>query len=306
MANTHFLSLEEQRVLAQFTNKVVGPVVFNSDTEMWGLNDSIISDKIYQNSNLCFVIEDTASNKFGGVFFDTITDRSGWISSPSAFIFSLVKDGVSNSKKFRVRDSKGFMYDEWEKPEEAAFKMFELNNKYLFAFGGGYDIAVAKKGAAQSYCKTSKLKECWHRDIKPDNILVFSLDVNDKVNAKLTDFGSSRNINMMMTNMTFTKGIGTPKYTAPEILKKEKYKKSADIFSLGVTMFECFSWKEAYPKEDFKYPWKIAEFVMSGKRLENSHHIPNNVFAIIASCWCLNSNERISSEEVVLKLEKVV
>ncbi|ELP95310.1 protein serine/threonine kinase, putative [Entamoeba invadens IP1] len=145
-----------------------------------------------------------------------------------------------------------------------------------------------------------------HRDIKPDNILVFSFDLNETVNAKLTDFGSSRNINMMLTNMTFTKGIGTPTYMAPEILKKEKYKKSADIFSLGVTMFECFSWKEAYPKEDFKYPWKIAEFVMSGKRLVNSHHIPNNIFAIITSCWCQNSIDRITSEEVVLKLEKVV
>ncbi|ELP84163.1 protein serine/threonine kinase, putative [Entamoeba invadens IP1] len=44
-----------------------------------------------------------------------------------------------------------------------------------------------------------------HRDIKPDNILVFLLDMNDKINAKLTDFGSSRNVNMLMTNMTFTK-----------------------------------------------------------------------------------------------------
>ncbi|ELP84119.1 serine/threonine protein kinase ppk33, putative [Entamoeba invadens IP1] len=117
-----------------------------------------------------------------------------------------------------------------------------------------------------------------HRDIKPDNILVFSINLNEKVNAKLTDFGSSRKVNMMLTNMTFTKGIGTPIYMAPEILKKEKYKKRADIYSFGVTMFECLSWKEAYPKKDFKYPWKIAEFVMNGKRLENIHHIPNNIF----------------------------
>ncbi|ELP85509.1 protein kinase, putative, partial [Entamoeba invadens IP1] len=67
-----------------------------------------------------------------------------------------------------------------------------------------------------------------HRDIKPDNILVISLDLNEKVNGKLTDFGSSRNINLLMTNMTFTKGIGTPTYMAPEILMKEKYKKNAD------------------------------------------------------------------------------
>ena len=46
-----------------------------------------------------------------------------------------------------------------------------------------------------------------HRDIKPDNVLVFSLDEELDVDGKLTDFGSSRNINILMTNMTFTKGV---------------------------------------------------------------------------------------------------
>ncbi|ELP92412.1 protein serine/threonine kinase, putative [Entamoeba invadens IP1] len=81
-----------------------------------------------------------------------------------------------------------------------------------------------------------------HRDIKPDNFLVFSLESEIDVNAKLTDFGSSRNVNMMMTNMTFTKGIGTPTYMVPEVLKQEKYKKSADIYSFAITMYECFIW----------------------------------------------------------------
>ena len=46
-----------------------------------------------------------------------------------------------------------------------------------------------------------------HRDIKSDNILITSINPND-INAKLTDFGTSRNINMLQTNMTFTNGIG--------------------------------------------------------------------------------------------------
>ena len=42
-----------------------------------------------------------------------------------------------------------------------------------------------------------------HRDIKPDNVLVFSLDEELDVKGKLTDFGRARNVNLLVTNMTF-------------------------------------------------------------------------------------------------------
>ena len=48
-----------------------------------------------------------------------------------------------------------------------------------------------------------------HRDIKQDNVLVFSLDEELEVNVKLTDFGSSRDVNMLMTNMKFAKSVGS-------------------------------------------------------------------------------------------------
>ena len=80
-----------------------------------------------------------------------------------------------------------------------------------------------------------------HRDIKPDNILIFDIEhyTNDFINSKLTDFGSSRNTNILMTNMTFSKGIGTPIYMSPEVLNKQHYKKQSDIYSFSITMFEC-------------------------------------------------------------------
>ena len=81
--------------------------------------------------------------------------------------------------------------------------------------------------------------------------------------------------------MTFTKGIGSPAYMAPEILNQEYYKKSADIFSFAITMYEIFEWKEAYPKKDFKFPWNIAEFVVEGNRRPKPEIMSDSIFAII-------------------------
>ncbi|ELP87163.1 protein serine/threonine kinase, putative [Entamoeba invadens IP1] len=144
-----------------------------------------------------------------------------------------------------------------------------------------------------------------HRDIKPDNILVVSLDINVTINGKLTDFGSSRNVNLLTTNMTFTKGIGTPVYMAPEVLSQQKYKRAADVYSFGVTMYETFKWGEAYDKERFRFPWKIAEFVMSGKRLEKHEIMSEEVYLVIKKCWCHAPIDRIEIEEVVKILELI-
>ncbi|ELP88654.1 protein kinase domain containing protein, partial [Entamoeba invadens IP1] len=141
-----------------------------------------------------------------------------------------------------------------------------------------------------------------HRDIKPDNILVLSLDLNG-VNAKLTDFGSARNVNLLMTNMTFTKGIGTPIYMAPEVLKQEKYTKSADVYSFAITMFECFSWEEAYPISTFKFPWKIAEFVSSGKRPDISDTIPIVLNELIQNCWAQKQKKRLDIHHIEKQLQ---
>ncbi|ELP91000.1 protein serine/threonine kinase, putative [Entamoeba invadens IP1] len=144
-----------------------------------------------------------------------------------------------------------------------------------------------------------------HRDIKPDNLLIFSIESGVESNAKLTDFGASRNINMLMTNMTFTKGVGTPKYMAPEVLNKEKYKTPSDVYSFAITMYECFAWKRAFSKKSFKYAWDIADFVTTGKRLERPDYISVDRYNLIDLCWKHKENERPLMNEVVEKLNEL-
>jgi len=71
-----------------------------------------------------------------------------------------------------------------------------------------------------------------HRDIKPDNIL---LDANG--HATVTDFGISRVVARPATEgagMT----VGTPHYMSPEQAMGEEVDGRADVYSLGVVLFE--------------------------------------------------------------------
>ncbi|KAH9524063.1 Mitogen-activated protein kinase kinase kinase 1 [Bulinus truncatus] len=65
----------------------------------------------------------------------------------------------------------------------------------------------------------------FHRDIKCDNVLVFNED-----NIKLADFGLAK---VYEITQTYTKGIGTIRFMAPEMIKNQKYNKQVDIWSVG-------------------------------------------------------------------------
>ncbi len=77
----------------------------------------------------------------------------------------------------------------------------------------------------------------FHRDIKPDNILLAS--VPDGVVAKLSDFGLARipDPNTVLT----ANAAGTHGYIAPEVLKGSNFTPAADIYSLGMTALELLT-----------------------------------------------------------------
>lgn len=60
--------------------------------------------------------------------------------------------------------------------------------------------------------------------------------------AKLIDFGSSVDLNskFQKEKLPLSRVVGLPSYMAPEMLK-ECYNEKADIWSLGVMLFELLS-----------------------------------------------------------------
>ena len=86
-----------------------------------------------------------------------------------------------------------------------------------------------------------------HRDLKPQNILV--TDATNGNFLKLCDFGLSK----VFENSQNTKGVGSPKFIAPEVYEsdsdddlpdKSKYGLKSDIYSLGVIATKLFDLKD--------------------------------------------------------------
>lgn len=108
-------------------------------------------------------------------------------------------------------------------------------------------------------------KSCVHRDLKLENVL---LDKNE--NVKLCDFGFTREYEGKSNYLqTF---CGTVCYSAPEMLKGEKYAgEKVDVWSLGIILFALLAGelpfdqdddqgtKEKILKEEPKYPETMTD-----------------------------------------------
>ncbi|CAD8045822.1 unnamed protein product [Paramecium primaurelia] len=70
-----------------------------------------------------------------------------------------------------------------------------------------------------------------HRDLKPSNILF-----HDQI-VKVADFGFCKSL-LHNNDLTQTM-VGSPIYMAPEVLKGCSYNCKADVWSLGVVLYEC-------------------------------------------------------------------
>eukprot|EP01128_Nolandella_sp_AFSM9_P012728 TRINITY_DN955_c0_g1_i3.p1 TRINITY_DN955_c0_g1~~TRINITY_DN955_c0_g1_i3.p1 ORF type:complete len:176 (+),score=23.58 TRINITY_DN955_c0_g1_i3:69-530(+) len=78
-----------------------------------------------------------------------------------------------------------------------------------------------------------------HRDLKTQNLLV-----DEYWRAKLCDFGLSRE----KASETMSR-LGTIQYSAPEVLRGERYTEKADVYSYAILIWEMFT--EEIPYEGF-------------------------------------------------------
>ena len=79
-----------------------------------------------------------------------------------------------------------------------------------------------------------------HRDVKPDNILVKSIDPDPELGPriKLIDFGFASDVPGETLKVT----VGAPLCKAPELVRKEEHGQPVDIWAVGVMAYYLLSY----------------------------------------------------------------
>jgi len=147
-----------------------------------------------------------------------------------------------------------------------------------------------------------------HRDLKPDNLLATSLEVHSPAVCKLSDFGTTKGANSMMREMNMTKGIGTPLYMAPEMMRGiEGYTTKADVYSFGIMMASVTDdGKEPYENDPtIQNSWQFTNQVIQGHRptVANEGTMPPEFIELMKKCWDGDPAVRPSFESIVAELE---
>jgi serine/threonine-protein kinase len=140
-----------------------------------------------------------------------------------------------------------------------------------------------------------------HRDLKPANVLVD----NDSL-LKIVDFGVAAAQSHGDTQLTKTGYvIGSPKYMAPEQILGKKVDERADIYSLGVIMYEMFAGVPPYSRGD--HMSVMYQHVQGKARqpIEINKELPVELNNLVMKCMSLDKAKRSQTmDELRLALEK--
>jgi serine/threonine protein kinase len=89
-----------------------------------------------------------------------------------------------------------------------------------------------------------------HRDLKPDNVLINSIEDNSEYEIRIADFGFAV---FTPKDQLLTHKCGTPGYVAPEMFTKEDgYSYKADVFSLGALFFNLLTGRYLFSGESME------------------------------------------------------
>jgi serine/threonine-protein kinase len=140
-----------------------------------------------------------------------------------------------------------------------------------------------------------------HRDLKPANVLI-----DNESLLKIVDFGVAAAQSQGDTQLTKTGYvIGSPKYMAPEQILGKKVDERADIYSLGVILYELFTGVPPYSRGD--HMSVMYQHVQGKARppMDINKSLPADLNNLVMKCMSLDKAKRAQTmDELRVALEK--
>ncbi|MGE3460229.1 MAG: serine/threonine protein kinase, partial [Kofleriaceae bacterium] len=139
-----------------------------------------------------------------------------------------------------------------------------------------------------------------HRDLKPANVLI-----NDQGLLKIVDFGvaaAHREHDTQLTKTGYV--IGSPKYMAPEQILGKKVDERADVYSLGVILYEMLTGSPPYHRGDHM---SVMYQHVQGKAkpaIEANPALPQELSDVVSRAMAVDKAKRYASmDELRMALE---
>ena len=130
-----------------------------------------------------------------------------------------------------------------------------------------------------------------HRDLKPANVLI-----DDSGLLKIVDFGVAAARATGDTQLTRTGYvIGSPKYMAPEQILGKKVDEKADIYSLGVILYEMLTGFAPYTRGDHMSVMYQHVQGKAKQARELNPNVPKELSDLIARCMSVDKSKRLGS-----------
>lgn len=137
-----------------------------------------------------------------------------------------------------------------------------------------------------------------HRDLKPENVLV--LPEASGWTAYVTDFGIARSLDAATTTRR-SRLLGTPDYTAPEVVAGAPAGPAADVYAAGVLLFEALAGHRPFRGE---HPAAVLEQQRSAHP-ERPDGLPDDVWAVVRACLQEDPHDRPSAQQLAVELGRL-
>jgi eukaryotic-like serine/threonine-protein kinase len=138
-----------------------------------------------------------------------------------------------------------------------------------------------------------------HRDIKPENIFV-----DKNLNLKLGDFGLALSAEDNFVTNPYSI-VGTPSYMSPEQVRGAKLTPQSDLFSAGVVLFELYTGKNPFLKENVNLTLNEINSYDENIIEEKLSDVREPIKQIIIKLLRKNVNQRYGSAGEILEVLNV-